>query len=45
MHGKSSRKAAGEGKSSNGVNRFVVWVKVDVIAAEINTQQRAIELR
>jgi hypothetical protein len=45
LHGESSRKAASEGKSSNGVDRLVVWIKVDGIAAETNTQQRAIELR
>ena len=40
-----SHKAASEGKSSNGVDRLVVWVKVDGIAAETNKLQRAIELR
>ena len=39
------RKAASEGKSSNGVGRLVVCVKVDGIAAETNKLQRAIELR
>ena len=43
--GESSRKAASEGKSSNGMDRLVVWVKVDGIAAETNKLQRAIELR
>ena len=43
--GESSRMAAREGKSSNGVDRLVVWVKVDGIAAETNTQRRAVELR
>ena len=38
-------KAASEGKSKDGMDRLVIWGKVDGIAAETKTQRRAVELR
>ena len=37
--------AASEGKPSNGMDRVVVWVKMDGRAVETNTQRQAVELR